>query len=220
MRAIQMASVRAGLLLSLVIATLSGVGACGGSTEANGSGGTAASGGTGGSTTTGGTGGSGAASDFSSCGQATDCVIASVGCCGGCEPLSPSVLVSINADQLSAYVEAQGCSGVACSPCPPVDELKTLGQYFVPVCEAGRCGIQDIRQTDLVVCQTDSDCFLRDGAACCDECDGTGLVAVSSTDFGPRCEPFPACPRCASIIPEGYIAVCAAGRCQVRERTP
>jgi hypothetical protein len=123
----------------------------------------------------------------------------------------------VNRKRFEANDYRDPCPPISCGACPPVDELSTTRQYFVPTCYAGSCGIADLREQDATTCSSDADCVLRDGAQCCEGCDGTGIVTVnpSKLDIPSLCAEDQGCPDCASIIPPEYGAQCQSGRCRV-----
>lgn len=160
----------------------------------------------------------GVSPNLDECQVHSDCTLTSPGCCAGCEPVDERMLVAVNRHRTVEFAELHGCSGVACGPCPEVDELERTSQNFVPICRAGQCTVLDIRTTTATECEDASDCRLRDGATCCEGCDGQGLVAH---DVNASLEPlvcddeFPGCLACIPPIPEEYFATCVSGRCRV-----
>jgi hypothetical protein len=99
-----------------------------------------------------------------------------------------------------------------------VNELERTGQYFVPVCGRGSCRVFDLRGTTATECDSDDDCSLRDGSACCEGCDGTSLVALSSTEYVDATCPNTGCHGCAPNIPAEFEAGCNDnGHCVVRQ---
>jgi hypothetical protein len=171
-----------------------------GGTASVGSGGTTAAGGhpaTGGDAATGG-------DSATACSHHSDCTLASSGCCGGCEPIVASDLVAMNWD---AYENRPLC-GVACGACPQPPEVDWTGEYFVARCVEENCRVVDVRD-DYAECTTDQDCFLRDGSGCCEECNGSGYIAVSSLDFvSEQACPEILCAACDAPPPEGLSAQC------------
>lgn len=158
---------------------------------------------------------SGARPASSACDVASDCIVAAPGCCGGCEPVTQEQLKAVHRDRRDAL--GNDCD-VACGPCPEVTEIERTGQYFVPACDAGTCSVRDLRSTSATECDSDDDCRLRDGAGCCEGCDGLGLVAISSTELlYEACPEEIACDACVPPESEDYEAACSAeGRCVVR----
>jgi hypothetical protein len=153
--------------------------------------------------------------DIDACSFDSDCTLVDRGCCGSCEPVSGDSLIAVNVQRARAGDYRDPCPPIACSPCPPLDELQTTRQYFRAACGApGKCYVEDIRKTEYTQCRTDADCVLRDGAACCEGCDGGGLVAVNPS-VGRLCGENVSCPECASIIPAEYGAQCQSGNCRV-----
>jgi hypothetical protein len=163
----------------------------------------------------------GGAVEMNACETTSDCTVASVGCCGGCETLNEGILAAVNGRHLDEYGRVKGCTGIACGPCPEVDELETSAQYYVAVCEAGACTIADIRKTPVTECSSDSECTLRDSAGCCDGCDGRGLVAVrADRNRALMCEGNEGCPPCVGIAPPEFTPRCLEGRCTVTRVRP
>ncbi len=156
--------------------------------------------------------------DMDACGGPGECVFASgAGCCGGCEPVDARSFVAINRASVQTYSDIKRCN-VSCGACPPVTEPERTSQYFIAVCQAGQCTVSDVRQTDLTICSNKEDCVLRDGAQCCEGCDGQGIVSLNrSADLSALvCSVSPSgCPPCVPVIPAGYTPMCIDGRCTV-----
>ncbi|WP_437325555.1 BPTI/Kunitz domain-containing protein [Sorangium sp. So ce381] len=156
--------------------------------------------------------------DMDACESLGDCILASPGCCAACDPVDARAFVALNRASVHDYQIATGCEGVACAPCPDVDESERSSQYFAATCEAGRCVVIDVRESTLTECAIASDCVLRDGLDCCEGCDGRGIVALNRSadlqgmvcpgNFGAACNP------CLPVYPPGMTAVCSSGRCQ------
>lgn len=147
-----------------------------------------------------------------------DCEIVDRLCCPACDMTSQADVEAVHRSQVPAYLQDLGCD-VGCAPCPPVDELDRTRQYFVPWCFQGQCLVRDLRGTGHVGCQQDSDCRLRDGAGCCEDCDGIGFVALSSTEYlEGSCDDVD-CAACDSPIPSELEATCdmsgSAFQCRV-----
>ena len=161
----------------------------------------------------------GAKPDLDVCDVPSDCQVADAGCCPACEPVGASTLTAINVRRSQEH--GARCGDVDCAACPGVDELSSTRQYFVPTCEVNkRCALIDIREHNVTECQTDADCRLRDGSACCGGCDGQGLVSVSSDAlFTAQCGPDTACPECEPIFSE-HLPSCAGSRCTVVRSFP
>jgi hypothetical protein len=159
---------------------------------------------------------SGGTPDMDACSLPGDCVLAGIGCCGPCELVDTRSAVAINRAFADTYGQTLGCGGIACGACPDVTEFERTSQYFIATCEAGHCTVTDLRQSDLTRCGTDADCVLRDGADCCQGCDGTGIVVLNK---GAKLEGLVcpstgyACDACAPTFPPGYVPLCASGRC-------
>ena len=149
------------------------------------------------------------------CAVDSDCTFVNLDCCG-CEPIDEHRIVALN-QMYKAKYSAQLCANVGqCAPCQALDETKTTGKYFKPVCVEGACSVVDIRTTKLTACsEVKNDCVLRNGTGCCQGCGQTGWVAVNqSADF---CGDGPVpCPACASMPPGGLVASCGEdGACRL-----
>jgi hypothetical protein len=155
--------------------------------------------------------------NFDVCSSPADCVLASPGCCAACDPVDRTAVVALNGRYLADYTSIIGCAGVACAPCPEVSEEQKSRQNFVATCQLGRCIAIDIRTTDVTKCQSATDCSLRDGADCCEGCDGTGIVSIASLDDlrSLTCGDMPTCPGCVTRIPPDLVPGCEDGRCAV-----
>ena len=166
---------------------------------------------TGGAPAAGGDSATGGASS-TACTEHSDCTLTYPGCCGGCEPVLESQLVAMN---WQAYEDRPLCK-VECGACADVDEVDMTRDYFIARCVENTCTVVDVRD-DYADCATGEDCRLRDGNGCCEECDGSGYIAVSSLDFvSEQACPEILCPACASPLPEGLSAQCnlETGRCE------
>jgi hypothetical protein len=155
--------------------------------------------------------------NFDACSTPADCVLASPRCCVACDPVDRTAFVALNGKYLTDYTRIIGCAGVACAPCPGVSEEQMSSQNFVATCKLGRCIAVDIRTTSVTECQTRSDCVLRDGGACCEDCDGTGFVSISTPNDlrALVCGNTTTCPGCVTRIPPGLTPACEGGRCTV-----
>ena len=155
--------------------------------------------------------------DMDSCEFSSDCMLASSSCCAPCpDSAEARAFVGMNRKRLGDYAITRACDEITCGPCLPVAELSSNLQYFVSTCEAGQCTVVDIRQSPLTECSQSSDCTLRDGATCCEECDGGLLVAIRSPRLPDMmCGAPPACRVCAPSIPPSFVAECREGRCAV-----
>jgi hypothetical protein len=155
-----------------------------------------------------------ASDDWSACENDSSCTSISTGCCGACEPVASEQLVAINFAHLSAYENSHCSDTPPCVPCRPITEIEQTGKYFKPVCRNAHCTLIDTRESPLSECQKNSDCFLRDGAECCAECDGSGWVPLNKT--ADLCGGVPiGCDDCASLPPNDLDVVCLSGRCSL-----
>jgi len=161
----------------------------------------------------------GGSPNLDACSVSTDCTLINASCCGGCEPANDRTFIAVNNQSYSTF--SAKCALVDCVACPPVPiGVATTSRYFIATCQSGECTVADIRQTPLTECQTTDDCYLRNGAHCCEQCSGEGIVALNRrASLSPLiCGSGPiACPACVSIIPPGYSTTCSAGRCVVQD---
>jgi hypothetical protein len=149
------------------------------------------------------------------CDAASDCIVGQPGCCGGCEPMEPEQLTAVNETRRDAL--GNNCN-VQCGACNDVSEFQRTGQWFVPYCGHGKCGVRDLRRSTATECDSDDDCTLREGSSCCEGCDGTGFVALSNDEYvEAACGEDFECDPCVSPDRENYVAACSDnGHCVVR----
>jgi hypothetical protein len=147
------------------------------------------------------------------CDLPIECSVVSLGCCGLCPDASITAAQSVNTSRLP---DRASCGGVACGACPPSDMNTASLQNYVPICSLGQCELEDISQTPIAECEVDGDCHLRDGADCCEQCDGVGFVALSSEALlaADVCGGTASCMGCGHTY-DGYGARCEAGHCRV-----
>jgi hypothetical protein len=148
------------------------------------------------------------------CDDAADCAVHFVGCCAGCEPVDPEVVVAINRERTDTL---ETC-GAVCGECDTVSETERTGEYYIPACARRSCYVGDLRTSPDSICAEDSDCILREGSKCCEGCDGEGFVAVSSLNWLDEvCEYAPPCDACVGEIPPNIAARCdqQSGHCSV-----
>ncbi|HEY3256986.1 MAG TPA: BPTI/Kunitz domain-containing protein [Polyangiaceae bacterium] len=151
--------------------------------------------------------------DWGECANDSNCTLIRASCvCELCEPVAIEQLVAVNLGHVALYGNSHCTGEVPCVDCPPVPEDEQTEKYFKPVCQNARCTLIDIRESPLSECRSGSDCVLRDGASCCEECDGSGWVPVNKrADF---CGGVPtACDGCAPPPAQHLLAVCVAGKC-------
>lgn len=152
------------------------------------------------------------------CEMSGECQLAFLGCCGVCEPMSLDSYSGVNSVYLGSLLSAanQGCSGVLCGACAPGDPVS---QNYAAVCEDNQCVPMDVRQEDdLTGCTEDSDCILRAGLGCCEDCTEESLVALNTSAdvIETFCDGQDLlCPPCALAIPDTIEAKCTEGTCQV-----
>ena len=151
------------------------------------------------------------------CASANECVLVAAGCCGACDRETAFSFVSVNRGKTQDYAQQNRCS-VSCGMCDPTPESERTRQYFIPGCRAGRCIVVDVRDTELVACETNDHCALRDGLECCQSCDGEGIVALNRSaqvESVTCAEPIPPCAPCAPTDSTKYQARCVDQRCTV-----
>ena len=201
-------------------------GGCGGvtssATQAGGSAGVDAGGSAGTSVGGGGSGavgGTGASGGWTSCTESSECTLFANNCCGGyCQATSLSSFTALSWKDVSQF-EAQNCStNVACPDCVSFPQPD-----YVALCVAGSCTAVDIGQSELSACTSDSDCKLRWGTRCCEDCtppepfseQSLTAVSVKADVTGELCgaQPPPCCAPAA--YPKGAVAWCNAGHCDV-----
>jgi Kunitz/Bovine pancreatic trypsin inhibitor domain len=161
--------------------------------------------------------------DYDGCTGPTDCVVTPFACCGECEPVSVQSIIAINKSHVADYDNSMGCAAVGCGVCKEVPPTERTSPNFVATCTRGRCALVDIRETELVACQSNTECKLRMGAGCCERCSDDSVVALN-TGANLRdlvCgDGAPACPPCVPTLPKGYAAFCISGKCQVMTSAP
>ena len=158
----------------------------------------------------------GGSPDMDACEFSRDCALLSASCCGVCpDSAEARAFVALNSKHTAAFERTLPC-GSTCGACPPFNELSSNAQYFAATCEAGQCTVVDIRETALTECGPSSQCTLRDGAGCCEDCDGQGIVAIRAERLQDMmCGAPSACPACAPKIPGQLVALCNGSRCAV-----
>ncbi|MBE7485145.1 MAG: hypothetical protein HS104_34905 [Polyangiaceae bacterium] len=220
-----------GILLGLLVGLGAAV-ACGGSTSSDGkSGGAGGSGGaTTGGTSSGGSssggsssggssaGGTGNVSGLTACSAPGTCELFATNCCGGyCDPNAPlGGFTAVNETKLNEF-EAALCPGdIACPGCVSFDNPN-----YLALCRAGQCTAVNLRDDSLSACQSDSDCRVRWGSDCCEDCGGGNpdqLVAYNKDKSleAEVCNPNDgACPPCAPPpYPKSILPYCGPdGHC-------
>ena len=102
----------------------------------------------------------GGSPEYDTCAQPADCTLASVGCCGSCDPVDSQAFVAINRSHIDDYSKAKNCNGANCGACPDVAPIERTSQYFIATCTSGQCAVLDIRQSALVSCTNNTECTL------------------------------------------------------------
>jgi hypothetical protein len=166
--------------------------------------------------------------DYDACAVASDCVIASNGCCGVCDvpDLSAHDVIAYNPkfqrQLLCNFVRgasAPDSDVPACEPCPPTGA--GVINYLVAQCVQHQCSVLDLRDPSFSACESDADCVLRHGTGCCQSCSNAELVALRKDVAIEKLVCDGAVPPvCAACTPSGSFAraVCSAGRCTVVDR--
>jgi len=146
------------------------------------------------------------------CRVADDCMVERSGCCL-CEPVSLVELRAIGRNYADARCESRACS------CVPFDG-DPQRPYYGARCVNERCQLFDVRETDLLSCESDADCSVRLGLSCC-QCGSADVpvaVAVNRQKFAAMsaelldCAPGQ-CPQCDER-PKWPLAACVEGRCR------
>lgn len=149
------------------------------------------------------------------CVTSAECGVGYEGCCAPCEPVTAADLRAYN----GSWFSNRPLCDIACAPCAPVEELERQQQYFVAHCISGQCSLVDIRE-DYTECNTGEDCVLSNGNGCCQECDDSGFIAVSSFEFlDDKCDTLGVCDACVPTVPTGLSAQCSPSRhCEVVQK--
>jgi hypothetical protein len=161
---------------------------------------------------------SGGEPNMDACTAPGECVLIGPSCCSPCDPASSRSFVAVNRAATMSYAQVHRCEAVDCAACPPVAEPQRTLQNFIATCEKGQCRVVDIRENDVTACTANADCVLRDGAECCEGCDGQGIVAVNRNGGLGKlvCTvPVSGCDACVPNIPPGYLPACTNGHCAV-----
>lgn len=174
-------------------------------------------------TTSTGTSGGGGTDAFLLCESPSDCTIVARTCCGVCSEPQLDDVIAVAKEQQQAYRESvcdpgQPCPLCAAEPNPDLFASCVGASDNAP----GQCQAFDVSQTAIGACQSDDDCVLRNGLACCESCTTatrSTLVAINKNEEGALhdlvCEGDVACPECAPSYPPNAKAVCEAGSCRV-----
>lgn len=146
------------------------------------------------------------------CDGPSGCTLRPASCCGSCGVATPTDMIALPDDQVSAYVDVV-CEDVGCPECAGMPD-----PYLLATCQAGTCTAVDLHAHPLTACDEASDCQLAPS-----ECCGCGLrTAEGSIAFNPAggslgtlyCDPDADCPPC---VPDFSMvaAECVSGRCVV-----
>jgi len=154
------------------------------------------------------TGGSGNAAGFTACSAPGTCMLFATNCCGGyCDVNAPLSGFQAVSQAKVNELEAQLCAGdIACPGCLSMDNPD-----YLALCRAGQCSAVDLRTDSLSTCTADSDCRLRWGSDCCEDCGGgnTEQLIVYNKNANLEAEVCPpnggACPPCAPPAYPPYV---------------
>jgi hypothetical protein len=141
-----------------------------------------------------------------------DCTVVPSVCCA-CEKVGPHELIAIRRDSSDDFLQSTcGAIGCECEAAVP--------PWAGATCIQGRCVAVDIRETEYTECTVDTDCVLRRGLDCCEDCSlgGGEMVGVrKDRDVGElTCGALVDCEACSSENePRATSAICDSGRCTV-----
>ncbi len=135
------------------------------------------------------------------CTAPADCVAANPFCMGTLCSNPLDEYVGINRQYLGELQRRLSCS---------YEPMCPYGSYGA-TCQDGVCVTFNIWKSDLSACDADSDCALRYGVGCCEDCGGFSLVAVNQL----RWEPFAESCRALGLDcgPCGSYPATASARC-------
>lgn len=193
--------------------TSSGGTSSGGTSSGGTSSGGTSSGGSGGAGTGGSAGASSCGPAAKACNQPSDCILNAPSCCL-CGLPELSDFEAIN----SSFVQQCSCQGPACGCATQENPNLTA------TCESGTCAGFDVRLEEYSACTTDTDCTLRNGLGCCEQCQGSeySVVAVNVNQAalsGAVCGDQPVgCPDCVVQYPANKKASCISNHCQVVDK--
>lgn len=155
-----------------------------------------------------------------SCNDGESCVLTHFGCCDVCGAPELDDVAAVPSDELEAFHQAQCPVPDACPDC-----ISCPNGHLFAECSGQSCTARDVRALGYTACNDSSDCFLRAGSSCCETCSEVDpycgeLIAISIGGAGELvdrvCEPNGgACPPCVPVHPDGVVAECIGGQCQV-----
>jgi hypothetical protein len=154
--------------------------------------------------------------DFTVCSSSSECGLLDRECCH-CTPGTRESLIAVN-----LTLGLDRCALVSCTTCPPFEDPDRA--WFGASCAEGHCRLVDAKREPITECETDADCTLRRGMACCESCDPDPANVISvnlAKHFSELvCGGPAACDDCEiPEFPPGIVPVCTDGRCAVgRER--
>lgn len=169
--------------------------------------------------TTGSTGAGGP--NFAACDAPGTCVLANKTCCGVCGKPTVNDLDAIGEAAIDAHAKA-----VCPEPGPcPACETELNGNLFA-YCDldAKSCVGANLPDTAFAACKENSDCSLRLGVGCCECIQAGEWVAVATARLADLsallCKADQPCPNCVPQPPNGIMAACVGGRCEVKPLLP
>jgi hypothetical protein len=153
----------------------------------------------------------GPVSETMRCEIAMDCTVVPTVCCL-CGEVARADLLAARRDSAEEILQSNcGAIGCECEAAAP--------PWAGATCIQGRCVVVDVRETEYTECSLSTDCVLRRGLDCCENCasDGSDVIAVrKDRDIGAlTCGALVDCAACSTELLPAYDAVCREGRCSV-----
>jgi len=148
--------------------------------------------------------------DYYACDVPSDCIVATVSCCGTCGAPTRGDAVAIASDEGAAY-RAAACGAITgCPACAPLFIDPTL----VATCREQRCELVDLLEDEASACESDDDCRVRtpDCCPCGGDTSQGRLIGVSSENAYSElvCDPGQMCPNCEPLYPAQVTTSCSA----------
>lgn len=151
------------------------------------------------------------------CADNSDCVVATVSCCGACGAAVPGDAIAVSRDQLNQH-RADACEeGAGCPACFQEDD-----PMLIATCRANRCELVNLLERDDVTsCVEGIDCRVRP-AQCCECVSGDVPLIAIRTGADPVfeslvCDASQACDACVPVFDK--FPECVSGRCAVSSFT-
>jgi hypothetical protein len=151
------------------------------------------------------------------CTKNSDCVLEMTSCLQ-CSAYELDHVVALNG------LYAEDYRGRVCARpphCPPYTE-RSVHPALLTTCQALRCVVIDLRQTEITACDTDDDCKLRTARCCdCTEMSREPVIPIGVDQDAAyealRCDVGAACAECSDGIPVSaeYHPDCSLGHCYV-----